>query len=164
MNSEATPTFNSPVEIGLRSLCLLSTAYPSAYSLQRLVVFDYLVVHSDDMPEGPPGLHPQTPHRGGEILVRREAVQAGLRLYESRGLLQELFNVEGVFYSATDRAAGFLDALSEAYIAALRDRAEWVVERFGSLEDAALENDVRRQIGQWGAEFTLESVLRSEEA
>jgi hypothetical protein len=54
-----TAPFNSAVEIGLRSLCLLTAAFPAAYSLQRLVVFDYLLVHSDDMPGGPPGLHPQ---------------------------------------------------------------------------------------------------------
>ena len=92
-------TFNSAVEVGRRSLSVLTTADPSSYSLQRLVVFDYLLVHSDDMPGGPTGLHPQTPHRGGEILVRRGVLQNGLLLYQSRvavvGLRQSDHRVSG---------------------------------------------------------------------
>ena len=41
--------FNGPVEIGLRALCVLTTAFPAAYALQQLVVFDYFLVHSDDI-------------------------------------------------------------------------------------------------------------------
>ena len=40
--------FNSPIETGLRSLTLLEAGYPSAYDLERLTYYDYLVVHSDD--------------------------------------------------------------------------------------------------------------------
>lgn len=80
--------FNGAVEIGLRALSLLNEAFPATYSLQRLVVFDYLVVHSDDLPNGPAGLHPKTPHRGGELLVRRAVLEEGLLLYQSRGLVE----------------------------------------------------------------------------
>ena len=55
--------FNSPLEIGLRTTAILAEAYPEAFSLQRLVILDYLVVHSDDVEGGPTGLHPKTPHR-----------------------------------------------------------------------------------------------------
>lgn len=156
--------FNGPVEIGLRSLCVLTTAYPSSYSLQRLVVFDYMLVHSDDMPGGPVGLHPQTPHRGGEILVRRGVLQDGLLLYQSRGLIEHVYQNGGVFYSATDRSAGFLDALSTDYVTDLRERADWVVDSFGRLGEAELDTMVRERIGKWGAEFAMQSVLWAEEA
>lgn len=156
--------FNGAVEIGLRSLCVLTTAYPSSYSLQRLVVFDYLLVHSDDMPGGPSGLHPQTPQRGGEILVRRGVLQEGLLLYQSRGLIERLYQDGGVFFSATDRSAAFLDALSTEYVVGLRERATWVVDSFGLLADVELDSMVRERIGNWGAEFVLESVLWAEEA
>lgn len=156
--------FNGAVEIGLRSLCVLTAAYPSPYSLQRLVVFDYLLVHSDDMPGGPSGLHPQTPHRGGEILVRRGVIQEGLLLYQSRGLIERLYQDGGVFFSATDRSAAFLDALSTEYVVCLRERATWVVDSFGLLADVELDSMVSERIGKWGAEFALESVLWAEEA
>jgi len=156
--------FNGPVEIGLRALCVLTTAFPVAYALQRLVVFDYFLVHSDDIEGGPEGLHPQTPHRGGEILVRRGVIQEGLTLYESRGLIERVYKDGGIFFAATDRSADFLDTLSAEYLTGLRERADWVVDSFGLLDDADLDAMVRERIGTWGAEFSMESVLWIEEA
>ncbi|MBZ4329738.1 MULTISPECIES: ABC-three component system middle component 2 [Myxococcaceae] len=156
--------FNGPVEIGLRALCVLTAAYPTSYALQRLVVFDYLLVHSDDVPGGPAGLHPRTPHRGGEILVRRGVLQDGLSLYESRGLILRAYQEGGIFFSATDRSGGFLDTLSSEYLKGLRSRADWVVDSFGLLDGTELDAMIRESIGTWGAEFAMESVLWAEEA
>lgn len=156
--------FNGPIEIGLRALCVLTTAFPAAYSLQRLVVFDYFLVHSDDLEGGPEGLHPQTPHRSGEILVRRDVLQQGLTLYESRGLLERIYKEGGIFFAATDRSADFLDTLRTEYLKGLRERAEWVVESFGLLADDQLDAMVREYVGKWGAEFAMESVLWTEES
>lgn len=156
--------FNGPVEIGLRALCVLTTAFPAAYALQRLVVFDYLLVHSDDIEGGPEGLHPRTPHRGGEILVRRGVIQEGVTLFESRGLIERVYKNGGIFFAATDKSADFLDTLSTEYLTGLRERADWVVDRFGSIEDADLDAMVRDRIGTWGAEFSTESVLWIEES
>ncbi len=156
--------FNSPIEIGLRALCVLTTAFPTAYALQRLVVFDYFLVHSDDIEGGPEGLHPQTPHRGGEILVRRGVLQEGLTLYESRGLVERIYKDGGIFFAATDKSADFLDTLSTEYLKGLRERADWVFDNFGQLADGELEAMVRERIGTWGAEFSMESVLWTEEA
>jgi len=156
--------FNGPVEIGLRALCVLTNAFPAAYSLQRLVVFDYFLVHSDDIEGGPDGLHPQTPHRGGEILVRRGVLQNGLMLYESRGLIERVYMDAGIFFAATDKSADFLDTLTTEYLKGLRERADWVVNSFGLLDDTELGELVRNRIGTWGAEFSMESVLWTEGA
>lgn len=162
--SQFVSPFNGPIEIGLRALCVLTTAFPTAYSLQRLVVFDYFLVHSDDIEGGPAGLHPQTPHRGGEILVRRGVLQDGLTLYESRGLIERVYKDGGIFFAATDRSADFLDTLSTEYLKALRERSDWVVDSFGLLADGELDAMVRERIGTWGAEFSTESVLWTAEA
>lgn len=162
--SQFVSPFNGPIEIGLRALCVLTTAFPTAYALQRLVVFDYFLVHSDDIEGGPEGLHPQTPHRGGEILVRRGVLQEGLTLYESRGLVERVYKDGGIFFAATDKSADFLDTLSTEYLRGLRERADWVVDSFGLLDDADLDLMVRERIGTWGAEFSMESVLWIEEA
>jgi hypothetical protein len=167
MTAEATrpisSPFNSPIETGLRTLCLLTAGFPSPCSLQRLVIFDYLLVHSDDIPDGPPGLHPQTPHRSGEILVRRGVLQAGILLYQSRGLIETVYTTTGVFFVATEHSASFLDVLEAGYVSGLRERADWVTARFGALSDDDLDSLVRDHLGQWGAEFALESVLWAEE-
>ena len=164
MPGEFVSPFNGAVEIGLRALCVLTTVFPAAYALQRLVVFDYFLVHSDDIEGGPKGLHPRTPHRGGEILVRRGVLQEGLTLYESRGLVERIYKDGGIFFAATDKAADFLDTLSTEYLKGLRERADWVVDSFGLLDDGELDAMVRERIGTWGAEFSMESVLWTEDA
>lgn len=161
---KVTVPFNGSVEIGLRALTVLNEAYPDAYSLQQLIVFDYLIVHSDDIPGGPSGLHPQTPHRGGELLVRRRVLQEGLLLYQSRNLVERIYKSSGVFFAATDRSAGFLDVLSTEYVLGLRERASWLVKCFGRLSDIELEKIVNDNIGEWGAEFVMESILWEEGA
>lgn len=162
--SRATGTepFNSAVEVGLRALALLTASHPLAHGLQRLTVLDYLVVHSDDVPDGPPGLHPRTPYRAGELLLRRGVLEEGLLLYQSRGLVERRFEPGGVFYIATDTSAAFLDALTSRYLEALRDRAAWVSEHFTAVADETLFDLVDGWIGEWGAEFTERSVLREE--
>lgn len=163
-DSKVLPPFNGPIEIGLRAVALLCEAFPAQYSLQRLVVSDYLLVHSDDWPNGPPGLHPKTPHRANELLVRRAMLEKGLMLYQSRGLLDRHYTDSGVMFSATDRTAGFLDALSSGYASELRKRAVWLVTLFGEFADAELLRIANAHIGEWGAEFTMESVLKVEDA
>lgn len=151
--------FNGSIEIGLRALVVLNEAFPAAYSLQRLVVYDYLMVHSDDIPDGPVGLHPRTPHRGSELLVRRSIVEEGLLLYQSRGLLERQYTEGGLMFAATEKSAAFLDVLNSIYFVHLRERAVWLVETFREFNDTKLLQVTNEHVGEWGAEFEMESVL-----
>lgn len=162
-SESAISPFNSPVELGLRSLVFLNEAYPTEFSLRQLVILDYLMVHSDDVDGGPQGLHPQTPYRSGELLVRRDPLQAGIQLFRSRGLIVQIYRKTGVFYAASDRSESFLDVLESSYTARLRDRASWAFDAFGNQSAERLNNFVAANIGKWGAEFEMTSVLWSED-
>lgn len=155
-------TFNSPVEVGLRALCVMTAGFPARHSVQRLTIYDYLAVHSDDIPGGPVGLHPPTPHRSGELLARRGILQSGLELYASRGLLVRRYDDDGVFFAASDLASGFLDSLTADYVGDLRDRAAWIASTYSGVDDDELTTIIDEGLGQWGAEFTMQSVLRAE--
>lgn len=151
--------FNSPVELGFRALVFLNEAYPNEYSLRHLVICDYLMVHSDDVEDGPEGLHPKTPYRGGELLVRREPLQQGLQLFHSRGLIQKQYRSSGLFYSASDNTESFLDAIEASYSQRLMARAKWLKAAFGATELETLQELVNANLGKWGAEFEMASVL-----
>lgn len=150
--------FNGPIEIGLRALVVLTEAFPAAYSLERLVISDYLVVHSDDA-DGPQGLHPQTPRRNGELLVRRESLQQGLLLYQRRGLIERRYEPDGIVFAATEASAAFVDVLESRYVSELRSRTEWLISRFHGLGDIELRDFIKQRCGNWGAEFEFESML-----
>ena len=158
-----TEPFNGPIEIGLRATVMLCEAYPRAMSLQRLVVLDYLMVHSDDLQGGPQGLHPKTPHRSGELLVRRQVLQDGLALFQSRRLVDQHYTKEGVLFSANESSAAFVDVLCSPYIRDLRQRAVWLYSTFGDVTDTDIELLANKHIGEWGAEFAMESVLWTED-
>jgi hypothetical protein len=144
--------FNSALETGVRALWVLSEASPSAFDLQRLVYFDYLVVHSADA-AGPPSLHPRTPLRNGELLVRRGLIERGLLLMISRGLVQRSFDRRGISFTATEDAGPFLECLTSDYAKALRDRAEWAVRRFGGLSEGDFRRFVDTNFERWSREF-----------
>lgn len=154
--------FNSSVETGLRMLVLLEAAEPAVCDVGRLVVYDYLLVHSDDA-DGPVSLHPRTPHRSGELLVRRQTIVDGLVMLVSKELATVTFDERGVTYSASVLTKPFLDHLESVYARDLRERAKWVAATFGEYTDARLMEFATSHLSDWGGELVNESLLRRRE-
>lgn len=154
-------TFNSPLEAGVRAVGILLPAYPQAYDLQRLVAFDYLVVHTGDI-GGPKSLHPQLPLRSAELLVRRNLVERGLLLMMSQGLVERIVDTNGISYRAGELADTFMATLTSPYLIALRARGDWVVNTFGNMDDDTLRQTMSRFFGEWIEEF--QATQRSMEA
>jgi hypothetical protein len=152
--------FNSPIESGLRSLFILDAIHPSKCDLQRLVYYDYLVVHSEDVEGGPPNLHPPIPNRSGEWIVRRKIVAEGLDLMFARELIAKEFTEEGLIYSANDLTAAFLKHLNSKYAEGLRKNCMWAAEHFEKLSTKELSDFMTDNVGRWGAEFRLESASK----
>lgn len=153
MMSPAPQLYNSAVELGLRALCVLVEMHPSPCDLQRLVLFDYLLVHSADVDGGPESLHPATPQRGTEVLVRRAILEPGLALYARRGLICTAADPGGFAYTASDRGSAFLDTLRAGYVAMLRDRARWISATFGDFPTGEIQRYVNRELDRWGGQF-----------
>lgn len=150
---EAIRPYNSAIECGLRALYMLDACPDRHHDLQRLITYDYLLVHSGDVEDGPSSLHPATPYRGGELLVKREAVRAGLDLMFSRELLDKVHGDHGIGYRANTLTSAFLALLHSPYGNRLADRAKWLAARFRDESDAELASFMQNSIGRWGAEF-----------
>lgn len=154
--------FNSPLECGLRTLVLLDAAHPASCDLQRLVFYDYLLVHSGDVPGGPDSIHPPTPLRSGEALVRRHWIERGLLLMLSRELVTRAFSPQGIIYQASPLTASFLGYMEEPYTKQLRERAQWVIGRFGAYSDHTLIDFFKENLDRWGGEFIREDLLEED--
>ena len=152
--------FNTPIESGLRLLFALHEAKDEAFDLQRLVSYDYLLVHSGDVEGGPASLHPAVPFRGGELLVKRELVLAGLDAMFAKELLEKKFEPTGICYRATALTGAFLKLLVSSYASSLRVRATWVVSRFATYTDEMLESYMTENVGRWGAEFDRLTAIK----
>jgi hypothetical protein len=137
----------------MRALILLAESYPRQLDLQRILEYDYMMVHTGDVEGGPPSIHPALPLRSGELLVRRQLIESGLLLMLSRGLISRHATSLGFLYQAEDDAGPFLDALTAEYFDDLKDRATWVVERFGDVSDRDIRTMLTTVYDQWSREF-----------
>jgi hypothetical protein len=150
--AETVQTFNSPIETGVRALILLAESYPSQLDLQRILEFDYIMVHTGDV-DGPPSIHPDLPLRSGELMVRRQLIERGLMLMISRGLISRHATLNAFMYQAEDDAGPFIDALTAEYLDDLKNRAVWVVDRFSEMNDHDIRVMLSHVFDQWSREF-----------
>jgi hypothetical protein len=148
---EALP-FNSPLETGLRALINLAAIAPEGADLQRLVLYDYIVVHSADI-GGPVSIHPNNPSRGGELIIRRGLVEKGLMLMASRGLLTRDVDESGILFRATEEARPFLDGLVSPYICALSSVADWVADNLHQVLIDELQRELSKVVANKNHEF-----------
>jgi hypothetical protein len=143
---------NTPFETGLRSVVLLTAAYPDSLGLSRLVIFDHLVVHSEDV-GGPESMHPKDRSRAAEILVRRRLIDSGLALMQTRGLVARIASPEGFRYRVGEEAGSFVDMLTSKYMNALKERSCWLIEHIHPLSDEELSTLVQYRMDVWEPEF-----------
>lgn len=155
-----TSVFNSPLEIGLRVLYLLNELQPEGCDLQRLVYYDYILVHSSDVKGGPKSIHPNIPHRSTEILVKRDLLKKGLTLMNSKQLIESVFVNSGITYKATNLTKPFLEYNRSEYAQRLIETSTWVVNKFKSFSDESLSNFIKNNLDVWGGEFSKESLFR----
>lgn len=145
-------TFNSPLEIGMRVLILLSEAYPNSLDIQKIIRLDHLMIYSGDV-GGEESLHTPVPHRSGELLIKHDLVMRGVYLLMSRGLIIQSASSEGFSYLAEDDAGIFVTSLGSKYYRELRDRAKWVINKFEKLEIEELDELVNRFFNVWNIQF-----------
>ncbi len=153
--------FNSPLETGVRALVILNATYPKAFDLSQLTWFDHLVVHTGDI-GGPDSLHPNVPHRSGELLVRRCLIKDSLTLMRRLHLVEAYPNEHGIVYQATDDAYPFVDLLRSKYAMDLKGRAQWLAERVCNLDEKEIKNLIIQKMGRWNIEFHGESAPSGE--
>lgn len=146
---------SSPLEVGLRMLILLSRLTVTA-DLHRLAIYDYLLLHSHDLDDGPDSLHPPTPLRTGELLVRRNQITRGLYLLETRGLVERDYSNDGIAFRSSKLAEPFLKYFESGYAKKCSDVSRWVAQTFDGMSSDELQAFIHSRVGKWGVEFTDE--------
>lgn len=146
------PVFNSPLELGLRMVYLLSALRPTGADLQKLVLLDYAIVYSGDL-GGPISLHTPVPNRGGELMSRRSLIEQGLHLMSMRNLITAEFSQDGITYHAGEDSLSLIGSLSSSYYRKLESRCKWVAEKYVSIDSMKLTNQFSNLGHRWGAEL-----------
>lgn len=146
--------FNSPVEIGLQTLVLLVKQFPKGLDMSRLVLYNHALLHSADL-EGPESLSPPSPIRIGELGLKRQRIEASLRLLVRVGLVEMVTEKEGIEFVAADSAQSFLNLLESTHARRLQAQAEWVIANFDDIDDQAIRMQMRKVSSHWTEEFEV---------
>jgi hypothetical protein len=133
---------------------ILVEAFPAHLDLNRLVLLDHGMLHSADL-DGPESLHPPIPVRVGELGVKRQHIEDGLHVMIRAGLAEVSAEDSGIEFWANESSEGFLKLLESSYAHALHDRARWVVEELGTVDDALLRERMRELSSHWSEEFEV---------
>ncbi len=141
--------FNSPLEAGTRAVVVLENLRPEVVDLGQMVLLDHAVVHTADF-GGPDSLHPDLHGRIGEIVVRRQVVEAGLDLMRRCHLVDVTPGESGFLYGASPEAAAYVELLETPYSVLLRRCADWVADLFRGRTATAFDNLIRERLGDWG--------------
>lgn len=152
--------FNSPLEVGLRILVLLSQDSTTIFDIDRLVIFDYFILHANDVDNEQKNLHPSLPLRSSEIIIRRKLISEGLDLLVSKGLVEKVYTDKGIYYRANKLTSMFIDLLKSDYYKDLNSLCYWVTNKFKSFTTPELNSIVNENIQLWGGEFEFESLVR----
>lgn len=153
--------FNSALETGIRALVVLEAFHPRRFDLLEMTWLDHLVVHTGDLDEieAPGSLHPDLPNRAAELVVRRPLVDKSLRLMQQLHLVDVFETEDGIMFGASEDAPIYLDLLQAPYSVALKERAQWLAERFADMPASEMRAQMDQRIGRWTADFRAEETI-----
>lgn len=154
--ADTAPLYNSALETGVRTVVLLNAAQPKSFDLMHLTWLDHLVVHTADI-DGPVSLHPDIPQRDGELIVRRQNIEEGLRLMRRLHLVSTDYTTDGIMFQVTEEGAQFAQLVRSEYGRLLKARAAWLIDYIGRVDTSEFVRLISEKIGRWSIEFQTES-------
>jgi hypothetical protein len=152
---------NSPIEVGMRALVLLTETFPRQLDAAQLVYLEHAMLHSGDL-DGPASLHPDLPAGPGELGMRRRLIEQGLVVLMRAGLADMTATEDGFLYGATEEAPSFIDVLESPYVGQLKERAAWLAAAYAS-EGTDVRDGMRQITQRWADRFSAGALSRRED-
>lgn len=151
--------YSSDVEISLRLLAILQFYPNSPVNIERLVVYDYLILHGNDIFPKLKSLHPKSPNSSNEFLIKRELFKRGLHLLVSKELIKVNISKTGISYQGSELTVRFCQKLNSAYSRKLYPAVQSVISAASPYTDLELENRIKTRLLSQDPLFKNESVF-----
>jgi hypothetical protein len=152
--------FNTPIEIGLRSLFLLAKFQPKGLSIDKLIYLDYFLIHASDVSKKQKSIHPKYPFRSSEIIVKRQLLMYALKFLLSKELVHINFSKTGIEYIITNIGIKILDYFQSDYSQDIRNTSTWIHNSYHDYSEEQLSEVIKINIQKWGNEFSNEAKFR----
>lgn len=147
--------YNTNQEIGCRVLLMLGMV-KIAYSLERIIYYDYFSLHLNDLSEEYDGLHPSNPNHSSEIIIKRNTIQNAISYLISKGLLTVIYSASGFKYQNTELGYHLIEVLDNDYSVKYKKCVIEVDKYFRDMKDEEIMDYVTKNIGKWIGQFESE--------
>lgn len=129
----ATMIYNTPIEIGSRIAMILNCLEGKKLDLDELAYLDFVLIYSQEF-EGPNNLHPVVPNYLAELPHKRATLHESLDLFISRGLIDKVYDSNGIVYEANDLTHEFVSCLKSNYYKLAWSNLIWMEDNFVELK------------------------------
>lgn len=129
--------FNSPFEMELRILLLLSCEDDNSFSVERILSIDFITCYSSEFGFSHENLHGQNNFKFGELSNRRILIQNAIKSLVLKGLIDVEVD-RGYLFRITDKGKEYVDKLTSDYAKEYKDIAMIVINEFGKDSDERL--------------------------
>ncbi|HEY4601969.1 MAG TPA: ABC-three component system middle component 2 [Cerasibacillus sp.] len=113
--------FNSPFEISLRVIIILSEYEDSYLSADMITAIDFMSIYSNAFGLADTNLHGDNPFKFSELASRRELVQIALKELVANGFISVNSSKNGFMYFITNNGLRYSDSFESKYANTLRE-------------------------------------------
>ncbi len=129
--------FNSPFEMSLRIILLLSTVPKEKFSVDRIIGLDFISCYAADFGLPFSNLHGDNGYRYGEIVGRRLLVQEAVKNLVTSGLIEVTIN-RGYQFSITDCGKKYAIGMETDYARDYKETAKAAIAKYRDNTDARI--------------------------
>jgi len=150
----AVPTqlYNTISEVGVRLLIILDSC-KSTMSLERLQIYDHLILHLGDVQADLPSIHPSNPSHSSEIVAKRQLIRSSIAAMALKGFVTVKYTSYGFLYSSNKMTEEFLMVLTSGYSKKVRANSEIVCRLFSAYNDSRLQKLADNGLQNWAGEI-----------
>ncbi len=134
--------FNSPFEMMLRVLLLLSQDKKNYYSVDRIVLIDFVSCYAADFQLPYSNLHGTNNYKFGEIASRRQLVQEAIKLLVTKGLIEVKVD-KGYLFCISVSGFEYAKKLESSYATEYKAISKSAIRKFRKESDENIMKLVR---------------------
>lgn len=154
-------TLNNCIEISLRLLVLFDES-DTSMDIQRIIFYDYALIHAADFDKKKNSLSPASPFRKEELYVKTELIKEALNILLKKQLIDVDFKSTGILYKKNQSTSRFLEYCNSQYYLYLKDAAKWVKNYFNNYDAEELRQYFTDVVGKWKSEFSMYGLYNNE--
>lgn len=150
--------YNTPVEIGVRLLMIIVKS-KIEIDFDKLLILDYLSLHSNVINNRFKSLHPDNPFHGLEIYSKINISKSAINLLISKGLIDVKVTSKGIVYNSNSISEYFLSFFEGDYYKELEESVEKIIDNFNSYSSEELQKYILKNIDKWNGNGRSLSII-----